>query len=252
MVLLSLIDIVPLLVGLPLIGRLAWVTFKSVKTMDILHLNLALFNVLHYWISIVHLHVLLLRKNYQHRILRFLCLYGQVGGPLSLFLICVERYVAVVHPLYFQLLKTYRFREVGAATVWCSALLLSSIYIANLSPMELFNERMLDLPPALLLAISVMTVHCSISMAPPLLRPGPGRATVHPVQRKAFRSVCTNVLIVLTCYGPVSLLQKLSFLEETYVFKVEPVCVFLLSVASVAQPLLLLSGQGKLCSRLQS
>lgn len=215
--------------------------------MDILNLNLALINFLHYWISVVHLHLLLLQKNYHHRILEFLCFYSQIGGPMSLFFICLERYIAVVHPLYFQLLKTYRFREVSAVTVWCFTLFLSSIYIANSASMEFFNDRILDLPPVLLLAMSILTVHCSISIASLLMKHGPGRAKLHPVKKKAFKTVCTNILVVLICYSPVSLLQRLSFTEETHVFKVVPACVFLLSVASVVHPALYLSGQGKLC-----
>lgn len=245
-VVLCLLDMVPFLVGLPLIARVAWVTLKCTKTLDVLNLNLALINFLHYWISVVHLHLLLLQKSYHHRILNFLCVYSQIGGPMSLFFISLERYVAVVHPLYFQLLKTYRFREVGAATVWCFTLILSSIYIANVGSLEYFSDRVVDLPPVLLLAISVLTVHCSISMASLLSKQGPGRATLHPVKRKAFKTVCTNVLVVLTCYGPASLLQRLPFPGETYVFKVVPACVFLLSVASVVHPWLYLSGQGKL------
>ncbi|XP_056877508.1 olfactory receptor 10Q1-like [Takifugu flavidus] len=245
---LCLIDILPLLVGLPLIARVAWVTFKSRKTTDILNLNLALINFPHYWISAVHLHLLLLQKNSHQRILRFLCVYGQMGGPLSVFFICLERYVAVVHPLHFQLLKTYRFREVSAVTVWCFTLFLSSIYIANSGSMEFFNERILDLPPVLLLATSVLTVHCSLSiMASLLTKLAPGRATLHPAKKKAFKTVCTNALVVLTCYSPVSLLQRVSFTEETQVFTVVPACVFLLSVASVVHPLLFLCGQRKLC-----
>lgn len=247
-VVLCLIDVVPLVVGLPLMARVAWVALTCTRTLDVLNLNLALINFLHYWISVVHLHLLLLQKDYHHRILKFLCVYSQIGGPMSLLFICLERYIAVVHPLYFQLLKTYRFREVSAATVWAFTLILSSIYIANSGSMEDFSERVMDLPPVLLLATSMLTVHCSVSMASLLTKQAPGRAKLHPVKRKAFRTVCTNVLVVLTCYGPASLLQRLPFPGETRVFKVVPVCVFLLSVASVVHPWLFLSGQGRLCT----
>lgn len=247
LVVLCLIDMVPFVVGLPLTARVAWVSLRSLKTRDILNLNLALINFLHYWISAVHLHLLLLRKSCHHRVLSLLCLYSQLGGPMSLFCICLERYIAVVHPLHFQLLKTYRFREVSAATVWGCTLFLSSIYIANFGSREFFSDRISDVPPVLLLAMSVLTVHCSISMAPLLARRGPGRATLHPAKRKAFRTVCSSLLLVLTCYSPVSLLQRLPFTQETRVFRVVPACVFLLSVASVVHPSLYLSGHGKLC-----
>lgn len=247
LVVLCLMDVVPFVVGLPLTARVAWVTLHSVKTRDILHLNLALINFLHYWISAVHLHLLLLRSRSHHRVLSFLCLFSQLGGPMSLFCICLERYIAVVHPLHFQLLKTYRFREVGAATVWCCTLFLSSIYIANFGSMEFFSEGISDVPAVLLLAMSALTVHCSISMASLLARHGPGTAALHPAKRRAFRTVCSSLLVVLTCYCPVSLLQRLPFTQETYVSRVVPACVFLLSVASLVHPWLYLSGQGKLC-----
>lgn len=252
-VMLSLIDIIPFLVGLPLMVRLTWVTLKSMKTIDILNFNLALINFFHYWISIVHLHILLLQKNYQfqYKILILLCLYSEIGGPMSMFFICLERYIAVVHPMYFQLLKAYRFREVSAVIVWCVTLSICSVYIANANHMEFYIGRMFTLPPILLLAISIITVHCSINMAYLLMQPGPGRRKMHPVKKKAFKTVCTNILIVMTFYSPVTLLQRMAFIEEIYFFKVVPVCVFLLSVASIVHPLLYLSGQGKLniCSK---
>lgn len=246
-VILSLIDIILFLVGQPVIIRLLWVTFKSRKTIDILNLNLAVINLLHYWISFLHLHLLLLKKRSHYQILKFLCLYSQLGGPMSLLFICLERYIAVVYPMYFQLLKTYRYRKVSAVVVWCLTLPLSFIYIANLKSNENFNERILDFLVVLLLAISIMTVHCSIRMAYLLKQPGPGREKIHPVKKKAFKTVCTNILVILTCYSPVTVLLRMRFAEDTTKFKVFPACAFILSVANVVHPLLYLSGQGKLC-----
>lgn len=246
-VILSLIDIILFLVGQPVIIRLLWVTFTSRKKIDILNFNLALINLLHYWISFVHLHLLLLQNKSHYEILRFLSLYGQIGGPMSLLFICLERYIAVVYPMYFQLLKTYRFREVGAVVVWCLTLPLSFIYIANSKYNEHFSERIVNFPAFLLLAISIITVHFSIRMAYLLKQPGPGREKVHPFKKKAFKTVCTNIFVVLICYSPVTVLQRIQFPEDIMKLKVVPACVFILSVASVIHPLLYLSGQGKLC-----
>lgn len=246
-VFLSLNDILLFLIGQPLIIRLLWVTFKSRKTVDILNFNLALINLLHYWISFGHLHFLLLKNRFHHQILKFLCSYGMIGGPSSLLFICLERYIAVVYPMYFQLLRTYRFREVSAALVWCLTLPLSSVYTANGKYQESYNERILDFPAFLLVAISVMMMHCSIRIAYLLKQPGPGRAKIHPAKKKAFKTVCTNILVIVTCYSPVAVLQRMSFPVGAARSKVLPVCVFMLSVASVVHPLLYLSGQGKLC-----
>lgn len=246
-VVLSLFDIVPFLVGQSLIAKLLWITFNSRKTRDILNLNLAFINFLHYWISIVHLPILFLWKSHQHKILKFLLLYGQIGGPMSLFFICLERYVAVVHPMYFHLLKTYRFREVSSVIVWCFTLPLAFIYFANSVAWEFFSDNVYNLPFLLLVITTIMIIHCSITMAFLLMQPGPGNGKIHSVKKKAFKTICTNMLIVLTCYSPVSLLQKVKFKEDTYKFEIVPICVFFLSVASIMHPLLYLSVQGKLC-----
>lgn len=247
-IVLSLNDMVLFLIGQPLVLRLLWVTFKSRKTVDVLNFNLAIINLLHYWISFAHLHFLLLKMRFHHTILKLICLYGMVGGPTSLLFICLERYIAVVYPMYFQLLRTYRFREVSAAIVWCLTLPLSSFYISNVKYQESYNERILDFPTFLLVAISSMTLHCSIRMAYLLKQPGPGREKIHPVKMKAFKTVCTNILVILTCYTPVTVLQRMDFPEEVAKSKVLPASVFMLSVASVVHPLLYLSAQGKLCT----
>lgn len=225
-VILSLFNIVPFLVGQSLIAKLLWITFNSRKTRDILNLNLAFINFLHYWISIVHLHFLFLWKGYQHKILKFLLLYGQIGGPMSLFFICLERYIAVVHPMHFQLLKTYRFREVSSVIVWCFTLPLAFIYFANSVALEFFSDNVYDIPFCLLVVTTIMIIHCSITMASLLMQPGPGNRKIHPAKKKAFKTICTIMLIVLTCYSPVRLLQRVKFKEDTYKFKIVPLCVF--------------------------
>lgn len=245
---LSLNDMVLFVIGQPLVLRLLWVTFKSRKTVDVLNFNLAFINLLHYWISFAHLHLLLLKIRFHYTILKFICLYGMMGGPTSLLFICLERYIAVVYPMYFQLLRTYRFREVCAALVWCLTLPLSSVYISNVQYQGRYNDRILDFPTFLLVIISLMTLHCSIRMAYLLKQPGPGREKIHPVKMKAFKTVCTNIVVVLTCYTPVAVLQRVTFPKEVDQAQVLPACVFMLSVASVVHPLLYLSAQGKLCT----
>lgn len=109
--------------------------------------------------------------------------------------ICMERYIAVVYPMYFQLLKTYRFREVSAVVVRCLTLSLSSIYIANLKNNEHLNERIFDFPAFLLLGIGIITVHCSIRMAYLLKQLGPGREKYILAKRKLLElSVPTYLL----------------------------------------------------------
>ena len=50
--------------------------------------------------------------------MRFLYVYVLVGGPMNLSFMCLEQYIAVVHPTSYPLLKQYRCRELCSASGW--------------------------------------------------------------------------------------------------------------------------------------
>lgn len=253
LVALSLIDIIPLLVGLPVIGKLLWITFTSKKTTDILNCNLALFHSFHYLISILHLIVLFSLPRVQITILRFLFVYVQMGGPMSLSFICLERYVAVIHPTSYPLLTKYRFREVCAVTVWFFSLPTALATVLAAEASSALRENLLNiLPIFVLVAMTAMMMRCTLCIARTLKNSGPGRDKLHPAKRRAFKTVCATSVSALFCYAPVTLLQRFKFVDEaTYVWIVTPVCMLFLSAASVVHPLFYLSTQRRLfiCSK---
>ena len=53
--------------------------------------------------------------------------YVIVGGPMTLSFICLEWYIAVVHPTSYPLLKRYRCREVCALSVWLLVLPIATL-----------------------------------------------------------------------------------------------------------------------------
>lgn len=237
----SLIDILPFLVGQPAIAKLLWITFKSKKATTILNVNVALFQNLQYWISIVHFITMHLRSKIHPKIQTFLFVYAQVGGPMSLTFVCMERYVAVMQPTSYPLLKKYRFREVGVVAVW-----FFSLGTAFLNVLASFHENVVRTFPIFWLTVTtVIIVHSSVRIVRALKKCGPGSDTMHPVKKKAFRTVCATLYIVLICYVPVTVCQRIRFSESTYNHVITPVCIFLLSVASVVHPLYYLSTQGK-------
>lgn len=245
---LSLIDIITFLMGQPLITRLLWITFTSKKTIDILNFNLALFHNFQYLTSTFHLAAMFLLPNAQQQILKFLLVYAQVGGPMSLSFISIERYVAVIHPMSYSLLKKYRCREVFAVTMW---LLTVPIALASLLAKTLasfLNQQVLQIIQfsALCIMIAIM-LRCSIRIAMVLKKSGPGLEKMHPAKKKAFHTLRATSAIALFCYTPVNLLQRLmSGNEYIYDCIVTPGCIFLLSVGSIVHPLFYLLTQGKL------
>ena len=63
----------------------------------------------------------------------FLSVYVLIGGPMNLSFICLERYIAVIHPTFYPLLKKYRCREVCALSVW--------LLVVPLSLMKVLSEE---------------------------------------------------------------------------------------------------------------
>lgn len=242
---LALINLFTVAVGQPVNSRLLWVTSTSGRCTDVLNCNLALFHSFLYLVSGAHL--LCLFSLHCLELLRVLLIYAQTGGPMNLAFICVERYVAVLHPTRYPLLRKYRCREVGAVLVWLSSLSIAMMmsFAKVISPNA---GTIVEYAPVLvMLLMTKLMVWCSVRITKALRKSGPGGDQLHPVKRKAFRTVVTTMAINLLCYIPVTVMQKLEFLDKrTFECMLTPVCVLVLAAASVVHPVFYLSTQRKL------
>lgn len=239
-----LIDIVPFLVGQPAIARLLWVTFTSKKATAILYINVALLLNLQYWIAIVHFIAMHLRSKIYLSVQMLYLAYAQIAGPMSLMCICVERYIAVMRPTSYPQLKRYRFRELCVVATWSFSVTIGFLHLRDFPTV---SQTVLEhLPIYCLTAMIVIMVHSSVSIVRALKKGGLGRVTMHPAKKKAFKIVCATLYLVLICYAPVSVVQRIEFPKPTYDNVVLPLCFFFLSVASVVQPLYYLSTQCKI------
>lgn len=243
-----LIDIFTFLIGQPVIARLLWIILKSKKTTDILNCSLALFHNLQYFVSVIHFFCLFLRPTEHMPIIKFLFVYVETGGPMSLTFICLERYFAVIYPTSYPLLRKYRFRELCACSVWLISLSTAFciVSVRDAIPAEV-EQGLRTLPPSLMVFMTGTMVCCSIEIARELKKSGPRRDALHPVKKKALRTVCGTTSIIVLCYSPVSILQKItSDSERLYDCLTTPISILCLSVASVVHPIFYLSTQGKL------
>lgn len=234
---LSVVDIATIVLGQLVMAKLLWVSWTSRKTTDILSLNLDVFYNVHYWICTVHLSLLHLRTSVHAKALKFLFVYGQVGGPMNLSFICMERYVAVIYPTSYPLLKKYRFREVCAAAVWFVSVPMSFVSIFAEDAVFSVTDTFGTLPLAWLMTTLVMVVHSSISIAKALKKSGVGNAKMHPAKKKAFKTVRATMCLVMICYAPLTVIQHIAFSDPIKAFYIVPISVFFLCVASVAHPL---------------
>lgn len=243
---LSAVNIATIVLGQPVVAKLLWIGWTSRKTTDTLSLNLSVFHNVHYWICTVHLSLLHLRTNVHTEALGFLLVFSQVGGPMNLSFICMERYVAVIYPTSYPSLKKYRFREVCAAAVWLVSVPMSFASIFAADAVSSVTDSFGTLPAVWLMTTLIMVVHSSISIAKALKKPGVGNGKMHPAKKKAFKTVRATLYLVMVCYAPLTVLQKISFSDRIKELYIAPISVCLLCAASVVHPLYQLSSQGKL------
>ncbi|TNN68941.1 hypothetical protein EYF80_020802 [Liparis tanakae] len=200
-VIVSLIDVITLIMGQPVIIKLLLITFNSKKP-DILNFNLALFHNVQYLIAICHL-VTLLMKGKHGLIAQFMLVYVQIGGPMGLCFICMERYVAVIHPTFYPSLKTYRCRELCALTVWFLSVPLALMAISALgSPLSASRIVWINIPQGVMVLMVTMMVYCSARIARALTKCGPGKDEMHPVKKRALKTVLATSIITACCYLP--------------------------------------------------
>ena len=117
LVVITTLDISTVLIGLPVIAKLLWTTFRSKKT-DVLNINLACFHTLQNMLSLLQIILILINIDDHTKITRFLFVYVLIGGPMNLSFICLERYIAVIYPTFYPLLKKYKSREGCALSMW--------------------------------------------------------------------------------------------------------------------------------------
>lgn len=246
LVTLALINVFTFVVGQPVTAKLLWISFTANKAADILNCNLALFHSFLYLVYLLNLVFLFLYRRHQSALLSVVLSYSQVGGPMSLCFICMERYVAVLHPTAYPLLRSHRWREACAALVWlCSLSVAMTTTLVSDDTSSLSGAVIKSVPFAAMLILTHLMVWATARIARALRTSSPGRDRLHPVKRKAFRTVCATTAINLLCYIPVAAMQKFQ-IQDQQLFScvLTPISILLLSAASVVHPLFYLSTKG--------
>ncbi|KAK5925831.1 hypothetical protein CgunFtcFv8_021455 [Champsocephalus gunnari] len=127
-------------------------------------------------------------------------------APLYLVCICMDRYMAVVHPILFTGNRDNKIRFWISAVVWglILAYALTKSILGVMSVNELFS--------GLILFSFALMVFCNLSVIWALRRCVSGKEEMHPVKRKAFKMVLIILAIIITNYlPPVALMPFVSY-----------------------------------------
>ncbi|KAL6118278.1 uncharacterized protein ACO6RY_03109 [Pungitius sinensis] len=126
------------------------------------------------------------------------------GQQLFHLLTCVERYLAVVHPVTYLGLRSQkgvRVRKVSIGCVWM-------LCFANMSCLYLGNTNSIIISSVWCLAFIVLVIFfCSLSVLCVLIGPGPGargvegRQRVDRAKKRAFYTITVILVVVLVKVG---------------------------------------------------
>lgn len=240
------LQFINMFLGIPANLMVMWLIHKNKgdsSTSDIFILHLAVLDVLFCLIPPLELaNIVFLSTSNTWYILRFF--YGiKDSSPLFLSCICLDRYVAVVHPLTFTELKDRQHRAVLALIVW----LITLAYAAAKCVGNIVNfEKVFT---AMILAAFVFMVFCNIVILWALRQSRPGRDEMHPLKKRAFKMVLIILgIIVFNYFPPVALFPfQEYFSPDVFRCYIHYIAFGLMDFSSSIQPMLYLSKE-KTCS----
>ncbi|XP_067431252.1 proteinase-activated receptor 3-like [Thunnus thynnus] len=236
------LQFINMFLGIPANIMVLWLIHKSKadSTSDIFIFQLAILDVFFCLIPPLEVaNIIFLTNANTWYVMRFF--YGLKDfSPLLLSCICLDRYMAVVHPLTFNEIQDCRHRASLSIVVWLIILAYACVKcVGTLIKLEVFT--------VMILGAFAFMVYCNIAILRVLRQSWPGRDEVHPVKKRAFKMVLIILAIIVFNYlPPVALFPfKPFFSEKVFTCYIHYIAFGLMNFSSSVQPLLYLS-KGKL------
>ncbi|XP_073677625.1 proteinase-activated receptor 3-like [Garra rufa] len=226
--------------GIPANIMVLWLIRKNKgdsSTSDIFIIQLAVLDTIFCLIPPLELaNIVYLNNSSTWYVLRFF--YGvKDSSPLFLSCICLDRYMAVRHPITFTNLKGKRHRSVCAGVVWFIILVYAALKCVGNIPN--FDKVF----TVMILAAFTFMLFCNISILWALRQSAPGRDERHPVKKKAFKMVLIILAIIVVNYLPPVALFPFREYFNPDVFRCYIHCIAFsfVDISSSIQPVLYLS-----------
>ncbi|XP_058473668.1 proteinase-activated receptor 3-like [Solea solea] len=234
------LQVINMFLGIPANLTVLWLIHKNKgesSSSDIFIFQLAILDVLFCLILPLELAIKAFHTtSITWYILRFF--YGlKDSSPLFLSCICLDRYVAVVHPIFFTELNGRHHRTVLAIVVWIIILAYAAAKCVGNIPN--FDKVF----TAMILGAFAFMVFCNIAILWALRQSGPGRDEMHPVKKRAFKMVLIILAIIVFNYFPPVALFPFQEYYSPDVFRcyIHYVAFGLMDFSSTVQPMLYLS-----------
>lgn len=214
-------------------------------TPEFLTLNGAIFELLICIFDLLEVETFFSASEYVYRIRSFFLGFVITGRPFVLALICVDRYLAVVKPVWFLRWKQVKYKIVLCCVMWVWTLLFCTIIIVVCSIFRV----------AVLIHIAtccVVKLYCCSATLLVLKRPGPGdgarqKEGMNNIKLKAFRIMLVTTVSVIVLYIPTVIVLFLKkYLGSDLFLKIMNACFTCTSLSGCVQALLFLHRSGKM------
>lgn len=242
-----------LLFGLPINGYVLWLimgTKREKIALDFISLNQIVVEILLSLSGILYFLQRYLSLSFLKDLFRVLTVMFLIMRPLVQSYICLEQYLATVHPVLFLRWKPLRYKVACCCVSWLVVIVVSIVSISLSSRRVTFF-----MIAALYQFFLQLMAFCCCSVLRALKRPGPGERQTdqhrgNSVKKRAFKIILINLMyttvfqlstvVVTAIQGSIS--NHLFFI----VFCIN-VCIFV--ITGFVPPLLYLYRTGKLYSQ---
>ncbi|XP_048023353.1 hydroxycarboxylic acid receptor 2-like [Megalobrama amblycephala] len=165
------------------------------------------------------------------------------GRPLFQCLICVERYLAVVHPVTFLKFKPLRYRVICCTVAWINILgsCFCCLFIVFTKNGEMHTQFF---SLQFLLAICIQ-MFCLVAVLRALKHSGPGerrreRKEENHMKKRAFQIILITTVSMTIIYVPFATTGLITILTNNYIHKLWITSLICYVLAGFVQPVLYL------------
>ncbi|XP_056587666.1 chemokine XC receptor 1-like [Triplophysa dalaica] len=182
-------------------------------------------------------------------LINFLIGLSITGRPLFQCLICVERYLAVVHPVTFLKYKPLRYRIMCCTAAWIINLASCLCMFGIISSNIVFFVKCYSIQFLIFLSIQLF---CCLAVLRALKQSGPGekgreREEENHMKRRAFHLILITAVNLVVTYLPFTISGFYYGLSKQYILELFTFSFHLFIFGGFVQPFLYLHRAGKLC-----
>ena len=236
-----------LILGLPTNGYVLWLIASRVggiKASEIFSFSLAVNEILYCLFSCVLFLEEQLRKMHLQNVVSVSSVLIGMGRPLFQTCICLERYLAVVHPVVFLRYKPLRYR------LACSALVCMVQTVYALAFFVIEDQILFNIYLTQYIFLVSLNLFCCLSVLRALKHSGPGegeRKGGSDIKMRAFKIILFILVTMMLAYFPwIAVFIAFQRNWEGDFFRARSLCFSITVVTGFVQPLLYLHRTGRL------